>query len=157
MPWEEFRPAPAAILRRSKRKSGGRPPFATLLMLKIFVLKSPKICLMSRPSTRFETVVLHAFLGARSGIPDATTIRLFRKTLGHGQVVETHLRILRRIGRKTDCNHVGGHLINASLGLVPKQHTSRDGNATNKAGEFSTNFERQLAKRRQKIRMSGGR
>ena len=26
VPWEEFRPALAAVLRRSKRKEGGRPP-----------------------------------------------------------------------------------------------------------------------------------
>ena len=37
VPWEGFRPALERVLRRSKRKQGGRPPFDAVLMFKILV------------------------------------------------------------------------------------------------------------------------
>lgn len=45
---------------------------------------------------------------------------------------------------------MGGLRLETTLGPVPKQSTSRDENAANKAGVFHTKGERQLAKRRQK-------
>jgi hypothetical protein len=40
VPWAEFRPALERVLRRSKRKQGGRPPFDAVLMFKILVLQA---------------------------------------------------------------------------------------------------------------------
>ena len=40
VPWEEFRSALEPVLRRSKRKQGGRPPFDAVLMFKILVLQA---------------------------------------------------------------------------------------------------------------------
>ena len=40
VPWEAFRPALANVLRRSKRKKGGRPPFDAVCMFKVLVLQA---------------------------------------------------------------------------------------------------------------------
>ena len=40
IPWEAFRPALAKVLRRSKRKKGGRPPFDAICMFKVLVLQA---------------------------------------------------------------------------------------------------------------------
>ena len=40
IPWDTFRPALEAVLHRSKREKGGRPPFDAVLMFKTLVLQS---------------------------------------------------------------------------------------------------------------------
>ena len=91
MPWEDFRLALEAVLCRSKRKKGGRPPFDAVLMFKILVLQS--LYNLSDDQTEYQIrdrLSFMRFLGLDldQRIPDAKTIWLFRETLTQAQVVE---------------------------------------------------------------------
>jgi IS5 family transposase len=153
VPWEEFRPALEAVLRRSKRKKGGRPPFDVVLMLKVLVLQA--LYNLSDDQTEYQIrdrLSFMRFLGLDldQRIPDAKTIWLFRETLAQAQVVETLFGQFETYLAEHGLQPRGGQLIDASLVPVPKQRNSRDENATIKAGECPTEWERQPAKRRQK-------
>lgn len=153
VPWEEFRPALAAVLRRSKRKKGGRPPFDVVLMFKVLVLQA--LYNLSDDQTEYQIrdrLSFMRFLGLDldQRIPDAKTIWLFRETLAQAHVVETLFEQFETYLAAHGLQPRGGQLIDASLVPVPKQRNSRDENATLKAGECPTEWERQPAKRRQK-------
>jgi hypothetical protein len=92
VPWEELRSALETVLRRSKRKQGGRPPFDAVLMFKILVLQA--LYNLSDDQTEYQIRDRLSFmrclgLDLDQRIPDAKTIWLFRETLAHAQVVET--------------------------------------------------------------------
>ena len=87
--WEEFRPALEAVLRRSKRKQGGRPPFDAVLMFKVLVPQA--LYNLSDDQTEYQIrdrLSFMRFLGLDldQRIPDAKTIWLFRETLAQAQV-----------------------------------------------------------------------
>ncbi|MDR4485584.1 MAG: IS5 family transposase [Nitrospirales bacterium] len=153
VPWTEFRPALERVLRRSKRKQGGRPPFDAVLMFKILVLQA--LYNLSDDQTEYQIrdrLSFMRFLGLDldQRIPDAKTIWLFRETLAEAQVVETLFGQFEAYLATHGLQPRGGQLIDASLVPVPKQRNSRDENATLKAGECPTEWDRQPAKRRQK-------
>jgi IS5 family transposase len=151
--WAEFRPALEKVLRRSKRKQGGRPPFDAVLMFKILVLQA--LYNLSDDQTEYQVrdrLSFMRFLGLDldQRIPDAKTIWLFRETLAQAQVVETLFAQFESYLAEHGLQPRGGQLIDASLIPVPKQRNSRDENATIKAGECPREWDRQPAKRRQK-------
>jgi len=153
VPWAEFRPALEKVLRRSKRKQGGRPPFDAVLMFKILVLQA--LYNLSDDQTEYQVrdrLSFMRFLGLDldQRIPDAKTIWLFRETLAQAQVVETLFAQFESYLAEHGLQPRGGQLIDASLIPVPKQRNSRDENATIKAGECPREWDRQPAKRRQK-------
>jgi IS5 family transposase len=153
VPWAEFRPAVERVLRRSKRKQGGRPPFDAVLMFKILVLQA--LYNLSDDQTEYQIrdrLSFMRFLGLDLDhrIPDAKTIWLFRETLAQAQVVETLFAQFETYLAKHGLQPRGGQLIDASLIPVPKQRNSRDDNATIKAGECPTAWEGHPAKQRQK-------
>jgi IS5 family transposase len=153
IPWEDFRPALQAVLGRSKRKKGGRPPFDAVLMFKILVLQA--LYNLSDDQTEYQIRDRLSFmrflqLDLDQRIPDAKTIWLFRETLAQAQVVETLFEQFEAYLAAHGLQPRGGQLIDASLVPVPKQRNSRDENATLKAGGCPTEWERQPAKRRQK-------
>jgi IS5 family transposase len=153
VPWEAFRPALEAVLRRSKRKNGGRPPFDAVLMFKILVLQA--LYNLSDDQTEYQIrdrLSFMRFLGLDldQRIPDAKTIWLFRETLTHAHVVETLFEQFETYLAEHGLQPRGGQLIDASLVPVPKQRNSREDNATIKTGECPTEWEDQPAKRRQK-------
>ena len=153
VPWAAFRPALERVLRRSKRKQGGRPPFDAVLMFKILALQA--LYNLSDDQTEYQIrdrLSFMPFLGLDLDhrIPDAKTIWLFRETLAQAQVVETLFAQFETYLAEHGLQPRGGQLIDASLVPVPKQRNSRDENATIKAGECPTEWEGQPAKRRQK-------
>ena len=153
IPWEDFRPALKAVLGRSKRKKGGRPPFDAVLMFKILVLQA--LYNLSDDQTEYQIRDRLSFmrflqLDLDQRIPDAKTIWLFRETLAQAQVVETLFEQFETYLAAHGLQPRGGQLLDASLVPVPKQRNSRDENATLKAGGCPTEWERHPAKRRQK-------
>jgi IS5 family transposase len=153
IPWEEFRPALEAVLRRSKRKQGGRPPFDAVLMFKVLVLQA--LYNLSDDQTEYQIrdrLSFMRFLGLDldQRIPDAKTIWLFRETLAQAQVVETLFVQFETYLAEHGLQPRGGQLIDASLVPVPKQRNTHKENATLKAGECPAAWNRQPAKRRQK-------
>ncbi len=153
VPWAGFRPALEKVLRRSKGKQGGRPPFDAVLMFKILVLQARYN--LSDDQTKYQIrdrLSFMRFLGLAldQRIPNAKTIWLFRETLAQAQVVETLFGQFETYLAEHGFQPRGGQLIDASLVPVPKPRNARDANATIKAGECPTELEGQPAKRRQK-------
>ena len=153
IPWGGFRPALAKVLRRSKRKQGGRPPFDAVLMLKILVLQA--LYNLSDDQTEYQIrdrLSFMRFLGLdlAQRIPDAKTVWLFRETLAQGQVVERLFAQFETYLAEHGLQPRGGQLIDASLIPVPKPRNSRDEHAPIKTGACPPEWERHPAKRRQK-------
>ncbi len=153
VPWEAFRAPLEAVLRRSKRKKGGRPPFDAVQMFKTLVLQA--LYNLSDDQTEYQIrdrLSFMRFLGLDldQRIPDAKTIWLFRETLTQAQVVETLFEQFEAYLAAQGLQPRGGQLIDASLVPVPKQRNSREDNSTIKAGACPTEWEGQPAKRRQK-------
>src|SRR6202020_2649988 len=89
-------------------------------------------------------------LGIEDGIPDGTTLWLFRETLAKAGLIEKlfegfghHLEAKGYIAR-------GGKMIDATIVPVPKQRNSRDENDDVKAGKTPEAWEKNPAKNRQK-------
>ena len=153
VPWETFRPVLVTVLRRSKRKKGGRPPFDAVLMFKILVLQA--LYNLSDDQAEYQVrdrLSFMRFLGLDldQRIPDAKTIWLFRETLTQAQVVETLFEQFDASLAAHGLQARGGQLIDASLVPVPKQRNSREDNATIKAGKCPAEWEEHPNKRRQK-------
>ena len=126
VPWAEFRPALEKVLRRSKRKQGGRPPFDAVLMFKILVLQA--LYNLSDDQTEYQVrdrLSFMRFLGLDldQRIPDAKTIWLFRETLAQAQVVETLVAQFESYLAEHGLQPRGGQLIDASLIPVPSNGT----------------------------------
>ena len=137
IPWGGFRPALAKVLRRSKRKQGGRPPFDAVLMLKILVLQA--LYNLSDDQTEYQIrdrLSFMRFLGLdlAQRIPDAKTVWLFRETLAQGQVVERLFAQFETYLAEHGLQPRGGQLIDASLIPVLKPRNSRDEHAPIKTG-----------------------
>ncbi len=153
VPWDTFRPPLDAVLQRSKREKGGRPPFDVVLMFKILILQS--LYHLSDDQTEYQIrdrLSFMRFLGLDldQRIPDAKTIWLFRETLTQAQVVESLFAQFEAYLAEQGLQPRGGQLIDASLVPVPKQRNSREENATIKAGDCPTEWDEQPTKRRQK-------
>ena len=132
IPWEDFRPALKAVLGRSKRKKGGRPPFDAVLMFKILVLQA--LYNLSDDQTEYQIRDRLSFmrflqLDLHQPIHATKTIWLFRKTLAHAPVVET------RFGQFDAClvahglKPHGGQMFDASLVFVYKVRNTYKENA----------------------------
>ena len=153
VPWETFRPTLEAVLRRSKREKGGRPPFDAVLMFKILVLQS--LYNLGDDQTEYQIRDRLSFmrfleLDLAQRIPDAKTIWLFRETLTQAHVVEPLFEQFEAYLAEHGLQPRGGQLIDASLVPVPKQRNSREENATIKAGDCPAEWAEQPTKRRQK-------
>jgi len=153
VPWETFRPALVTVLRRSKRKRGGRPPFDAVLMFKILVLQA--LYNLSDDQMEYQIRDRLSFmrfleLDLDQRIPDAKTIWLFREILTQAQVVETLFEQFEAYLAAHGLQPRGGQLIDASLIPVPKQRNSREENATIKAGDCPAEWDEQPNKHRQK-------
>lgn len=153
VPWETFRPALEAVLCRSKRQKGGRPPFDAVLMFKILILQS--LYNLSDDQTEYQIrdrLSFMRFLGLDLDhrIPDAKTIWLFRETLTQAQMVKTLFDQFEAYWAAHGLQPRGGQLIDASLVPVPKQRNSREENATIKAGDCPAEWDEQPNQRQQK-------
>ena len=153
IPWEEFRPALEKVLRRSKRKKGGRPPFDAVRMFKVLVLQA--LYNLSDDQTEYQIRDRLSFmrflaLDLARRIPDAKTIWLFRETLAQAGARETLFEQFDAYLATHGLQPRGGQLIDASLVPVPKQRNTRAENAQVKAGACPSEWDDHPAKRRQK-------
>ena len=153
IPWDTFRPALEAVLHRSKREKGGRPPFDAVLMFKTLVLQS--LYNLSDDQTEYQIRDRLSFmrfleLDLDQRIPDAKTIWLFRDTLTQAEVVKPLFDQFEAYLAQHGLQPRSGQLIDASLVPVPKQRNSREENATIKEGDCPIEWDEQPNKRRQK-------
>jgi IS5 family transposase len=158
VPWESFRAdIEAVVLTPDERKksSAGRKPVDAIVMFRMLVLQA--LHNLSDEQAEYQVRDRLSFsrflrLGIEDGIPDATTLWLFREKLAKAGLVEKlfarfdqHLAAQGYMAR-------GGQMIDATIVPVPKQRNSRNENDTVKAGQTPAGWEEKPAKLRQKDR-----
>src|ERR1700692_995701 len=118
----------AAVLTPEKEKRSGpaRKPIDVMLMFRMLVLQS--LYNLSDEQVEYQVHDRRSFtrflgLGIEDGIPDGTTLWLFRETLAKAGLVEKlferqHLEPKAYIAR-------GGQMVDATIVPVPKQRNNR--------------------------------
>src|SRR6516225_5657590 len=147
----------AAVLRpvSEKKSPAGRKPIDVMVMFRMLVLQS--LYNLSDEQVEYQVRDRLSFtrflgLGIEDGIPDGTTLWLFRETLAKAGLVE---KLFERFGQHLEAKGYiarGGQMADATIVPVPKQRNSRDENDKVKAGKTPEAWEKNPAKNRQKGR-----
>jgi transposase, IS5 family len=156
VPFESFRAEiEAAVLTpvSEKKSAAGRKPIDVVVMFRMLVLQS--LYNLSDEQIEYQVRDRLSFtrflgLGIEDGIPDGTTLWLFRETLAKAGLVE---KLFERFGHHLEAKGYiarGGQMIDATIVPVPKQRNSRDENDEVKAGKTPEGWEKNPAKNRQK-------
>ena len=156
VPFESFRAEiEAAVLTpvREKKSSAGRKPIDVMVMFRMLVLQS--LYNLSDEQVEYQVRDRLSFtrflgLGIEDGIPDGTTLWLFRETLAKAGLIE---KLFEHFGHHLEAKGYiarGGQMIDATIVPVPKQRNSRDENDDVKAGKTPEAWEKNPAKNRQK-------
>ena len=156
VPFESFRAEiEAAVLTpvSDKKSSAGRKPIDVMVMFRMLVLQS--LYNLSDEQVEYQVRDRLSFtrflgLGIEDGIPDGTTLWLFRETLAKAGLVE---KLFERFGQHLEAKGYiarGGQMVDATIVPVPKQRNSRDENDEVKAGKTPEAWEKNPAKNRQK-------
>jgi len=156
VPWESFRvDIEAAVLtpEEEKKSKAGRKPIDAIVMFRMLVLQA--LYNLSDEEIEYQvwdraTFTRFVGLGSEDGIPDGTTLWLFREKLARAGLIETlfdrfdqHLNAQGYIAR-------GGQMVDASIVPVPKQRNTREESEAVKRGETPAEWEQKPAKNRQK-------
>ena len=156
MPWEMFRADIESVVlpARSCRKSkAGRKPIDALVLLRMLVLQS--LYNLSDDQIEYQVRDRLSFtrfvgLGIEDGIPDGTTLWLFREKLAKAGLID---KLFERFGRHLEAKGYiarGGQMVDATIVAVPRQRNSRDENELVKAGTTPENWKKRPSKNRQK-------
>jgi IS5 family transposase len=156
VPWESFRADIEAVVltpEEAKKSKAGRKPIDAIVMFRLLVLQA--LYNLSDEQIEYQvwdraTFTRFVGLGSEDGIPDGTTLWLFREKLARAGLIERlfdqfdqHLNAKGYIAR-------GGQMVDATIVPVPKQRNSREENETVKRGETPAEWEQKPAKNRQK-------
>jgi IS5 family transposase len=156
VPFESFRAEiEAAVLRpvSEKKSAAGRKPIDVMVMFRMLVLQS--LYNLSDEQAEYQVRDRLSFtrflgLGIEDGIPDGTTLWLFRETLAKAGLIE---KLFERFGQHLETKGYiarGGQMVDATIVPVPKQRNSREENDDVKAGKTPEAWEKNPAKNRQK-------
>ena len=162
VPWEEFRSDIAAVVLTpddAKKSTAGRKPIDAIVMFRMLVLQS--LYNLSDEQVEYQVRDRLSFtrflgLGFENGIPDGTTLWLFREKLAKAGLVE---KLFERFSRHLEAKSFiarGGQMVDATIVPVPKQHNSRDENEQVKAGKTPENWKKKPAKTGRKTRTRAG-
>ena len=158
VPWESFRADIEAVVLtpdEMRKSNSGRKPVDAIVMFRMLVLQA--LHNLSDEQAEYQARDRLSFtrflrLGLEDGIPDATTLWLFREKLAKAGLIEKlferfdqHLAAQGYLAR-------GGQMIDATIVPVPKQRNSRDENEAVKAGRMPQAWNRKPAKLSQKDR-----
>ena len=158
VPWESFRADIEAVVLTPdevKKSNAGRKPVDAIVMFRMLVLQA--LHNLSDEQAEYQVRDRFSFtrflrLGIEDGIPDATTLWLFREKLAKAGVVE---KLFERFDQHLAAQGYmarGGQMVDATIVPVPKQRNGRDENETVKAGQTPAAWETKPAKLRQKDR-----
>ncbi len=158
VPWESFRADIEAVVLTPdevKKSSAGRKPVDAIVMFRMLVLQALHNLLDEE--AEYQVRDRYSFtrflrLGIEDGIPDATTLWLFREKLAKASLIE---KLFERFDQHLAAQGYmarGGQMVDATIVPVPKQRNSGDENETVKAGETPAEWEKKPAKLRQKDR-----
>jgi IS5 family transposase len=154
VPFESFRAEiEAAVLTpvSEKKSTVGRKTIDAIVMFRMLVLQL--LYNLSGEQVEYQVRDRLSFtrflgLGIEDGIPDGTTLWLFRETLAKAGLVE---KLFERFGQHLEAKGYiarDGQMVDATIVPVPKQRNSRDENDEVKAGKTPEEWE--PAKNRQK-------
>src|SRR3979490_1262243 len=158
VPWGSFRVDIEAVVLtpdEMRKSSAGRKPLDAIVMFRMLVLQA--LHNLSDEQAEYQARDRLSFtrflrLGLEDGIPDATTLWLFREKLAKARLIDKlferfdqHLAAQGYLAR-------GGQMIDATIVPVPKQRNSRDENEAVKAGRMPQAWNRTPPKLSQKDR-----
>lgn len=158
VPWESFRAEIEAVVLTPdelRKSSAGRKPFDAVLMFRMLVLQA--LNNLSDEQVEYQVrdrLSFSRFLGLtiEEGIPDATTLWLFREKLAKAGLIEKlFARFDQHLAAKGYMAR-GGQIIDASIVPVPTQRNSGDENDELRAGRTPREWKKKPAKLRQKDR-----
>ena len=158
VPWERFRADIEAVVLtpdEMKKSGAGRKPVDAIVMLRMLVLQA--LHNLSDEQAEYQVRDRFSFtrflrLGIEDGIPDATTLWLFREKLAKAGLIE---KLFERFDQHLAAQGYmarGGQMVDATIVAVPKQRNGRDENETVKTGQTPADWEKKPAKLRQKDR-----
>ena len=156
MPWEMFRADIELVVlpaEESRKSKAGRKPIDALVLLRMLVLQS--LYNLSDDQIEYQVRDRLSFtrfvgLGIEDGIPDGTTLWLFREKLAKAGLID---KLFERFGRHLEAKGYiarGGQMVDATIVAVPRQRNSRDENELVKAGTTPENWKKHPSKNRQK-------
>lgn len=156
MPWEMFRADIESVVlpaEESRKSKAGRKPIDALVLLRMLVLQS--LYNLSDDQIEYQVRDRLSFtrfvgLGIEDGIPDGTTLWLFREKLAKAGLID---KLFERFGQHLEARGYiarGGQLVDATIVAVPRQRNSRDENEQVKAGETPKHWKKRPSKNRQK-------
>jgi transposase, IS5 family len=156
VPWESFRADIEAVVLTpdcARKSNAGRKPIDAIVMFRMLVLQS--LYNLSDEQVEFQVRDRLSFtrflgLGFEDGVPDGTTLWLFRERLAKAGLIET---LFARFGRHLEAKGYiarGGQMVDASIVPVPKNRNSKEENEAVKAGQTPQEWAKKPAKNRQK-------
>ena len=137
----------------AKKSKAGRKPIDAIVMFRLLVLQA--LYNLSDEQIEYQvwdraTFTRFVGLGSEDGIPDGTTLWLFREKLARAGLIE---RLLDQFDQHLNAQGYlarGGQMVDASIVSVPKQRNTREENEAVKHGATPAEWERKPAKNRQK-------
>src|SRR5271169_915456 len=154
MPWEMFRADIESVVlpaEESRKSNAGRKPLDALVLLRMLVLQS--LYNLSDEQIEYQVRDRLSFtrflgLGFEDGIPDGTTLWLFREKLAKAGLID---RLFERFGRHLEAKGYiarGGQMVDATIVAVPRQGNSCDENELVKAGTTPENWKKRPSRNR---------
>src|ERR1019366_4393314 len=154
--WESFRETIEAVVltpAAAKKSNAGRKPIDAIVMFRMLILQS--LYNLSDEQVEYQVRDRFSFtrflkLGIEDGIPDGTTLWLFREKLAKAGLIE---KLFEQFGRHLEAKGYiarGGQIVDATIVPVPKQRNTRKENEAVKAGQTPEDWEQKPAKNRQK-------
>jgi transposase, IS5 family len=156
VPWEMFRAEIESVVLtadEAKKSAAGRKPIDALVLFRMLVLQS--LYNLSDEQVEYQVRDRLSFtrflgLGIEDGIPDGTTLWLFREKLAKAGLID---KLFERFGQHLEAKGYiarGGQMVDATIVPVPRQRNSRDENEQVKTGKTPKDWQRKPAKNRQK-------
>ena len=156
VPWETFRDDIETVVLTSeeaRKSNAGRKPLDGLVLFRMLVLQS--LYNLSDEQAEYQVRDRLSFtrflgLGIEDGIPDGTTLWLFREKLAKAGLID---KLFERFGQHLEAKGYiarGGQMVDATIVPVPRQRNSRDENEQVKAGTTPEDWKKRPSKNRQK-------
>ena len=163
VPWEKFRTDIETVVltpEEAKKSTAGRKPIDALVMFRMLVLQS--LYNLSDEQIEYQVRDRLSFtrflgLGFEDGIPDGTTLWLFREKLARAGLIE---RLFERFDRHLDAKGYiarGGQMVDATIVPVPRQRNSRDENEASRTARRRRIGRRGRRRTGRRTRMRAGR
>jgi IS5 family transposase len=128
IPWEIFRDELETLYEKNRKSHAGRKPTDVILMFKILILQ--QLYNISDEALEYQVKDRLSFmeflnLGLEDGVPDATTVWLFRQRLKEHHKIEPLFEKFSSYLNQQGYQAQGGQIIDATLIPVPKQKITK--------------------------------